>query len=180
MTPKSTLAPFPLLLAIAILCGPTIGSSQQEPEQAQREKTEFSDLSDEQKQALITQRIEKLVINYQNEMGDQAPTSEQLPDFVKAIALAQIEQAKLLLKIRELEQNGRKQSKDKRKLAIMKQREEIDDEQIASLKEVLSKSQIKAFKKAKEKIQLKPTKGPGGRGQYRGNDGIGPARGGKS
>ncbi len=170
---------FRIVLSIFVLtlAFPLSTYSQEERKRPNRgQQEDLSKLSPEERKERFAQEITRIIESYVEEMGDLAPTSEQLPDFTRAIGRAQVEQSKLFSEFRKArkEKKGKPSREDMMEMAS--KREKIDSALIKELKGFFSKPQLKAFKKAKEKIQPKPQRGPGGGGGGRGPGGGGGGR----
>lgn len=164
-----------LSILVLTLAFPLSIYSQEErtrPNRGQQE--DHSKLSLEERKERFAQDLVKTIENYVQEMDDLAPTTEQMPDFTRAIGRAKVEQSKILSEFRKARQGKKGRPSREDMMAMANKREKVNSALIKELKGILSKPQLKAFKKAKEKINPKPQRGPGGGG----GGGRGPGGGG--
>lgn len=163
-----------LFAGLFILANSTQAQERQRPD-ARGKQPDFSSMTKEQRLEALNQRLEQQVNRYLEEMGEHAPTEQQLKPFKELVGANLLNGMKLRLQMRQ----AREKQKGNPRETMMEfraKREKLDAELLKGMKELLEKPQFKAFKKAKDKIQpqQRPGRGPGGGG----GGGRGPGGGG--
>lgn len=168
-----------MLFAIAFTLSAPFTASAQDETERRGKREQAPAMSAEERKAALSQRIERSVTQYLEEMGEHAPREDQLQSFTEILGSAEIERAKIMQEMRALREKQSGRPDREAMTAIRSKVDKIDTQVTKEMKKLLEKDQFKAFKKAKEKLtpQARGQRGGGG-GGMRGGAGGGQRGGG--
>lgn len=159
-------------LLATFLISTSLSAQERQGNNRRPQQTDISTLSPEERKDLVGRRIDQQISRYSEEMGEFAPSEEQLPTFTRLIGSNVIESLKLQAQVQQARKKNKGNMRDTM-MAMRDKREKLSQTLLKGMKELLDKKQYKAFKKAKEKLTPE-RRGPGGGG----GGGRGPGGGG--